>query len=292
MKQIEKSEIPYIDNSLKHTTCPICASHNIKKMGTLTYQLPITYSTTEISLFHTPELWKCDNCLSWFSQYIVNEQDSIELYSSGKSEERWDSDEIFEQTRTKDVCDILNSYFIPDKQLLDIGCAAGALLDYAKAKGCKTFGLEYSVSASAILREKGHIAFSSFEKIDRKFDIITAFDLVEHLYDFQMFIEQCKHLLNPGGVMIFMTGDNSSDVARRKKNEWWYASLCEHIIFPSRQAYTLSGLSELLYKTVSRFNVKKITKGEIARRFIRLFSKSYNKFPFQDDHYIIILKAK
>jgi 2-polyprenyl-3-methyl-5-hydroxy-6-metoxy-1,4-benzoquinol methylase len=289
---MEKSEIPCIDNPLKHIACPVCTSNKIKKIGAITYQLPIRYSTTEITLSHAPELWKCDNCLSWFSQYIVNEQDSIKLYSSGNSEKRWESDEVFEETRTKDVRDILSQYFIQGKQLLDIGCAAGALLDYAKTKGCKTFGLEYSVSANEILKKKGHVAFSSFEAIDRKFDVITAFDLVEHLYDFQIFIDQCKQLLNPGGVMIFMTGNNSSDVARRKKNKWWYVCLCEHIIFPSRQAYTLLGLSELLYKPVNRFNVKKITKSEIVRRFIRLFLKTYNKYPFKEDHYIIVLKAK
>lgn len=286
---MEKSYPLHVENTLRYSFCPVCSSNNIKEIGVIAYTSPILYSTKEISLSHSPQLWLCENCKSWFSQNIVKEEDSKQLYSDGHSGERWGNG-AFEDIRSKSIFNVLNLFLVPDKQILDVGCGSGLLLDYAKSKGCKTSGVEYSLSACTICRENEHTVFSSLENVNQKYDIITAFDLVEHLYDFPAFINKCKQLLNPDGILIILTGDNSYYEAQRDKNNWWYVKFPEHIVFPSRKIYSLLGLQELLYKRIDPFLTKKITIAEIVRKIIRLFSKTYTSFPFHEHHYIIVLK--
>ncbi len=128
----------------------------------------------------------------------------------------------------------LERYFHEGDRVLDIGCNTGILLDYARTRGCVTAGVEPSLASCDILREKGHVAFSSTEGVVEKYDVVTAFDLVEHIYDFTGFFKKVGSLLVHGGTLLLLTGDNNSFSARISKKNWWYLKAPEHIIFPSR----------------------------------------------------------
>jgi len=227
-----------IANNLRYNNCPLCGAVTIHQVGRINYVSPVYYSTQVISLLSPPELWKCDSCHSGFIQNAVPEVESISLYKQGKSEERWAST-YHDEPKTKVVAETLKKLFKKKSRVLDIGCNTGEILDFAQKRGCKTFGVEYSLDSLNLLKSKGHIAHSSMEEVEENLDVITAFDLIEHLYDLPKFIEICLDKLSPDGCLVFLTGDICCFWAQSTRANWWYVRYPEHITFPSRKYFEL-----------------------------------------------------
>ena len=225
-----------INNNLRHDSCPLCKSYSIINIGKIKYSNPLLYSSSRIEISSCPELWNCSNCNSSFTQNAIREEDSRRLYSQGSSNQRWSSQDLT-TTKTKDAIACLSELFAKGGYVLDIGCNTGELLDFAKKFGCETHGVEYSQSSLEVLRLKGHVAYDSISKVDCKFDVITAFDLVEHHYDVPNFLQECLAKLNPGGILVLLTGNIESIPSRLTKSKWWYVSFPEHIVFPSKRYF-------------------------------------------------------
>jgi hypothetical protein len=113
-----------IENDLRYSCCPLCASKAILCQGTLKFTTPAYYSTTKIQLKKYSELWSCDKCQSSFIQNAVLEQDVIKLYSQGASEERWTT-KPFEQSKTETVISELKVLLEDGFSVLDVGCDSG-----------------------------------------------------------------------------------------------------------------------------------------------------------------------
>lgn len=282
-----------INNNVRTNTCPCCKSTSLSKIGEINYAKNTTYSSSQVLLTELPELWKCDDCQSCFTQNRVSEADSIALYSLGSS---WSSDS-FEQSKTQATVDLIESLVKPGCKMLDIGCANGAMLDYAKQRGAITSGLEYSRANLDELRRKQHTAYADWSQVDDYFDIITAFDVVEHLYDLDSFLDCCLSHLSDDGLLVFMTGDISSWSAKMGKSKWWYVRFPEHVLFPSTSYFeSLPNLKVVnIVKTLpSRLavhspiiNFVKSLKNALSS--LRLGNFIPSSF-FPPDHVIVVLK--
>lgn len=249
-----------IINNLVHSKCPICGDSDIKKSFDLNYSQNVIYSSTTIELSLNPELWDCSNCKSFFTQNATTEKDSIDLYKNSEASLRWTAKK-FDQDKTIYTSKILKKYIKKDYLVLDIGCNSGEFLDFAKNNGAKTFGFEYSTNSIEICKSKGHNMLKSLSQNDFKFDVITAFDLVEHLYDTQAFFKSAYELLNENGKLIIFTGDIESWAFKNSKGRWWYLNYPEHIVF----------ISSFFYKNILKtFRVKKIYKTYNNRYFKNL----------------------
>ena len=105
------------------------------------------------------------------------------------------------------------------RSVLDMGCvchnAEFAVSDpnwlhkKIKAVAKDVMGLDYLPQEVAKLRDLGYnIIYGDASKpidLDRKFDVIVAGDLIEHLHNFEGFFENCKRLLNKGGRLLVTT---------------------------------------------------------------------------------------
>lgn len=281
-------------NSDNFKSCPLCNSERIHKLGDIVYHQPTYFSTSIITLEIIPELWMCHQCNSSFVQNRVPENIAIGLYSQGKSGDRW-SREPFEHQKSANQLECLERYFLKGKKILDIGCNTGELLDYAKSLSCETSGVEYSKKSREILRDKGHVPFSSISEVNQKFDVITAFDLVEHLYDLPAFFSSCKNLLNQDGVLIALTGNIKSMNARFCKTKWWYIRYPEHIVFPSKK-YIIQHSGFLIEEWIRTYasNGYRHTSLQVIKGLIlSLLRRNYDGLPsVGPDHILMVLKCE
>lgn len=98
--------------------------------------------------------------------------------------------------------------------LLDIGCATGRFLDVAKRSGWNVLGIDVSVSAVDFARKEFEVNavaqdFLEFES-EKKFDVITLHETIEHLVSPMKTLRKVNELLNPKGVLFIMTINRDS----------------------------------------------------------------------------------
>jgi len=138
---------------------------------------------------------------------------------------------------------------IKGKNVLDIGCATGRLMELLKEKGAdEVEGIEVSAYAASLAGGKGFkVHQGDIMALDTEsgFDIITAFDVIEHVPDLRAFFARACDLLKPDGVFIFMTPDAGSKDALSQKESWYgFNSSLEHIYY-----FSVISLTSALEKT-------------------------------------------
>jgi cyclopropane fatty-acyl-phospholipid synthase-like methyltransferase len=284
-----------INNDVRYESCPLCQSNSIIFQGTIHPNIPAYYSTTKIKLSKLSELWLCKNCKSSFVQNSVSQVDSVRLYTQGDSEKVW-TKQSFEESRTQPTISKIKKFLSPGAKILDVGCGSGNFLDFAKSQGCITSGVEYSASSLEEIIKNGHLGFSNLDRVSGTFDIITAFDVIEHLYDVPGFIKKCRANLTQDGYIIILTGDISCRQSKIAKANWWYVRFPEHIIFPSLKYYiNYSGLLLIdWFRTYHSPNAQFKFITTITRIFLKLIQKKiYDGHPpLSHDHCLIILSNK
>jgi SAM-dependent methyltransferase len=95
--------------------------------------------------------------------------------------------------------------------LLDVGCAEGDFLfRYFKTPPREFYGVEGSPPRAAKAKELGLKVFSydlngrwPFE--DGKFDVVFCSQVIEHLHNTRLFIEEIRRVLKPGGTTIILS---------------------------------------------------------------------------------------
>jgi SAM-dependent methyltransferase len=222
-----------VANDLVHTTCPLCGGNSLRDLGPLTAPRTTQYSSVTIALQHGPTLGQCEACGSRFVQHAIPAATSAALYTEGDAGARWTSNRSWDRMHAPAVVAQLGSLLAPGASLLDVGCNTGELLDFARSRGAVTAGVEYSVESRRRVAGKGHAIFASLDDVRGTFDVVTAFDLFEHLYDAPGFLVQMRALLKPGGRLVILTGDIDCEAAQRDGAGWWYVQPPEHVVFPS-----------------------------------------------------------
>jgi SAM-dependent methyltransferase len=216
-------------NNIRLQQCPCCATPHIAKVGNINYPKNSKYSSSVVQFTEQPELWECQQCHSWFTQNIISEAESIRLYSAGGF---WFT-KSFQSSKPKEVVEFAAEILQSKQSVLDIGCANGAFLDFAQERGVKTAGLEFSAENRQLLKSKGHQAYAEWSQVTDRFDLITAFDVIEHLYDIDCFLDSCLEHLAENGILLLVTGNAQSVPAQKARSDWWYVRFTEHIICPS-----------------------------------------------------------
>ena len=89
--------------------------------------------------------------------------------------------------------------------LLDVGCGAGDLLEAAVELGFDARGIDISEASAERCRARGLDAVAGdflTHDFGRKFDVITMWDVMEHLRDPAAFLARVRELLTPGGMFF------------------------------------------------------------------------------------------
>lgn len=94
-------------------------------------------------------------------------------------------------------------------RLLDVGCSAGHFLDQARSAGFVCSGVEFSPTSSAFARDQFgfdvHTGDIHGLGGDEQFDVITMFDVIEHVPDPSADMATIFARLKPGGLFLVST---------------------------------------------------------------------------------------
>lgn len=120
--------------------------------------------------------------------------------------------------------------------LLDIGCAMGILLEEAKKVGYKVQGIDISKDAVMYCRKKGLRVSQNWPT--SQFDVITAFEIIEHERNPFGMMKRVYKLLNKDGVAV-LTTPNHDSFWRKIMGKWWVGyHHPEHLTFWDRKSLT------------------------------------------------------
>jgi len=142
--------------------------------------------------------------------------------------------------------------------ILDIGCSSGAFLGMMKGRSWKLYGIEMEASTAAKAKAATGAEVFVGEALDapfpaESFDVITGFDLLEHVYQPRQFLAKVLEWLKPGGIFYAGLPNIDSWEARALGTYWYGLELPRHISHFSpaslRHASNTLGFQEMILTT-------------------------------------------
>ncbi|MFX0201997.1 MAG: class I SAM-dependent methyltransferase [Candidatus Hodarchaeota archaeon] len=105
------------------------------------------------------------------------------------------------------------SNFMKVKTVLDIGCGTGVGLDFLAKSADMVIGIDYSeesINYAIKNNNKNNLMFRvmdcrNLKFNDGEFDLVTSFELIEHIYEHEQFYQEVKRVLKPNGIFICST---------------------------------------------------------------------------------------
>lgn len=122
------------------------------------------------------------------------------------------------------------------RRLLDVGCALGDFLALAAEAGWEVSGVEISEWAAAEARRRFglDVRQGGLDTVDfpaATFDLITMWDVLEHLPDPRRAVRRCHDLLKAGGVLALTTPNTGGLLRKLTGRNWVEYKIPEHLYF-------------------------------------------------------------
>ena len=188
------------------------------------------------------ELLRCRKCATIYTPY--SPWYSSEYFYEVYYPEQGLAPPAFVQTRLEEI----TAGFSPYRQsnrLLDIGCGAGGLLLAARQNGWNAQGLEVAGQATEHVRSLGfevfHGELQQAEFPAEHFDVITAAEILEHLSEPRLLVQEVARILRPGGLFWTTTPHAHGLSARVLGLKWRCVCPPEHL-----QLFSVAGIKALL----------------------------------------------
>ncbi len=203
---------------------------------------------------HSLEIFRCLDCNLVFSGLELDQQSGADLY--GKEYfEAGDSVRAVDRTIVnesyKRALDKLAKLQLKGGKLLDVGCGYGEFLEFARSRGWEVDGVDISPWAAQVAsQESGVPVFlgTLFEASypSETFDVVTAWDLIEHLNEPRGFVAEVRRILKADGMLVVRTPNQDSLFH-------WLASMASRLgwSYPLQQLYHVDHLSYFTKSTLA-----------------------------------------
>jgi len=266
-------------------TCPLC--NNTAELFTAGTLLPEqffsqknVYAIAESERKKQLPLYACIKCGHGFTPIDIDPLLIEKWYQNTEEDLAFLADEEARRVTARTILKKIGRYIAPHGHLLDVGCGAGIFVSEAARCGWDAAGLEASVRAVEWGREKFGISLTtgnmdSFKTMPPEtFDVITMFDVIEHVADPAQFIELVSRVLKPSGWLIITTPKFDSFLARFMGKHWY-------CIFPAHIHYfTSKSLHQVLHQSGfkivnSRAHTRYLSLGYFGQRLLGLINPNY-----------------
>ena len=211
-----------------HNSCLICNSTLLK----------------DLDNYEFAYLTKCKKCHFVFSKKIPTQQELINHYNG------YSRNDYLSPITIKRYNELLDEFqkFKKNGKILDVGCGIGYFLEIAKKRGWTVYGTEYTEKAIKICKSKGIKMQKGKLNPDNynieEFDIITSFEVLEHINNPIEEITNFYKILRKGGL-VYLTTPNFNSISRYYlKTDYNIITYPEHLCY-----YTPKTLKNLFKKT-------------------------------------------
>ncbi|MCK5346038.1 MAG: class I SAM-dependent methyltransferase, partial [Candidatus Heimdallarchaeota archaeon] len=145
-------------------------------------------------------------------------------HHAGKNKLKWEGNQKLQQIVYAPRIKQFQKYWQTGK-ILDVGCSTGDFLEYIKGYGWDVYGCELSQHSSEFARKRLNcdIRCDEFEKSEFPsafFDVVTMWDVIEHVIDPTTIINEALRILQPGGLLALITPNYNSLTRRVIFNKW------------------------------------------------------------------------
>lgn len=219
------------------------------------------------------ELNRCSVCGQLVSS--TTEQRFIESNQHwDKPEGTWPEDKSYIRLLRRKTRDIQNITKILQQdrtsiRLLDVGCSNGVFVHIANSLGIQAEGVDPSPKAvedgvkKGLKLHQGYLQDIAFE--DGSFDVVTMYEVIEHVANSTDLIRECARILRPGGLLLIGTGNVNSWTRYIRRGKWDFLNdHVGHINFFSPQSLKIVAPRFGFHMVkVSTYSVKFFEKNEV-----------------------------
>ena len=176
------------------------------------------------------------------------------LYAYYDKYESFDREDVFDPIAGARCEDLLKwfSGFVAGREVLDVGCGLGQFIEVANRCGWKAEGLELSRGAVDFARHQGlavrNLDFLSGEIEQNSYDLVTLFEVIEHVPNPAEFLQRAGEVVRPGGL-VYLTTPNFASLDRFVAGKDW------KIIHPEHLTYFTPHTLRALVKKTGCFNI-------------------------------------
>jgi 2-polyprenyl-3-methyl-5-hydroxy-6-metoxy-1,4-benzoquinol methylase len=226
-----------------------------------------------LSAYQKAHLCKCGSCGFVFAQKIPTEQELIEYYDG------YGRNDYLSPVTIKRYNELLDAMepFRKSNKLLDVGCGIGYFLEVAKERGWEVHGTEYTdrameiCTAKGIQMKQGKLDPANYEP--GSFDVITSFEVLEHINNPLEETNNFNQLLRKGGLVYLTTPNFNSLLRHRLKERYNVITYPEHLSYytPStlKKIFTQCGFRKLKIQTTGISLTRlKTSQGQTSQAFI------------------------
>ncbi len=202
------------------------------------------------------------------NQEIYRVEQRIRTYLSRKG--------YFEKRYKKNITNIKR--FKRAGKLLDVGCNIGLFLNVARNEGFSVTGVELNQGCAqyGINNFKLDIRSDYLENIAfvaESIDIVTLFDVLEHIPDIHGFLSEIRRILRKDGLLVIQSPNIQSYMAILTKSDWTWLTPPDHLYH-----FTPATLDRLL--TDHGFDIRLLNTWEPAQDFSDNLLLSFVPIPF------------
>jgi len=218
------------DPRFEYLPCNLCGAddYTVVYHATPPEARKVTSDNYSAASFHILEdqVVKCNKCGFLYINPRPKSEMIVKGYSDAVDETYVSQSEGRLATFKEGLARIEKAY--PRKgRILDVGCAAGFFVKTAKEGGWDAYGVE----PSRWLAEWGNNNFGlnlksgtleEAEYPNNYFDVVTLWDVLEHVPDAAATLREIRRILKPGGLVVVNYPNIGSNLAKVFGRKWWF----------------------------------------------------------------------
>ncbi|MBE9203879.1 class I SAM-dependent methyltransferase [Synechocystis salina LEGE 06099] len=229
-------------NSSKLPICRACGSNRLDYLWNCAPFSDRLLAEMGQSSLSAGKLYKCQHCGLGQRLPCLTEEELKQVYASapsGAMDYEFERNAAWSKGR-----ELLLKHFSGHQAVtvLDVGCNEGKFLANLP-EHWQWFGVEGGEATAQSASAKGvQVIANRVQDVHCQwhhyFDVLTLFDVFEHLPNPLEGIQQAKQLLKPGGLLLISTGNMDAWTWRWLRGRHWYLQTPLHLSFATRQFFS------------------------------------------------------